>query len=462
MGGAEGGGRMPAIKMMEALREAWREHRSERRAVSPPKAVPEPRVPRSRVGAAVEARLAVRAGVRLEDFLRSRLAKYAASLPVPLHDLPVTVDVEGGDVVVRGKAPPPRTAAHAPPAPPAEPALSRALVDREGPYAAREISDADAGLDGLELRAQAARGRIDEASRAFANALTSGALAARPVVDATAEQLGRPPVPPAAPVVGLRGFAAALLVAEGWRFSGPALAAAGLPSLGVDEALRSAPVPAALALLFALGGATAVLAFAGIAVGRAAEALDDAAGASRRALLMATSLVAALLAGGVAAAAASLDAWAHALLVATVPFAAAALLRWAAALDRRRSGALDAALEWDRDRAREALERGRHAEVIGAAEAELRAVEAELAAARRRVRSLHRRAVDAERYALLATRAEAHRLERLTEGLASALELDRYLFIRLSAERAHTTVERPARAGRLEPAVATERLGIAG
>ena len=75
---------------------------------------------------------------------------------------------------------------------------------------------------------------------------------------------------------------------------------------------------------------------------------------------------------------------------------------------------------------------------------------------------LERRAIEAERHATLAARADARRMERLSEGLAGALELDRYLFVRLAAERSHGALARPVRAGRLEPAVATERLGIAG
>ena len=60
-----------------------------------------PRLGRSRAGVALEARAAVRAGIRLDDFLRHRLARYAADLPVALEELPVEIDVEGGEPVVR-------------------------------------------------------------------------------------------------------------------------------------------------------------------------------------------------------------------------------------------------------------------------------------------------------------------------------------------------------------------------
>src|SRR5512133_3572836 len=108
-GAAEGGARgLPVRRWIEAVAEVWRERRSERRARAAARA-PVPRVPRSILAAAADARLAVRAGVRIDDFLRHRLARYAGRLPVPLEGLPVTVDVEGGDVVIRPRGPlPPR------------------------------------------------------------------------------------------------------------------------------------------------------------------------------------------------------------------------------------------------------------------------------------------------------------------------------------------------------------------
>lgn len=460
MGGSEGGSRRgPGIRMLETVAEAWRERSFERRALAAPKLAPEPRLSRSRLAAALEARMAVRAGVRLEDFLRSRLAKYAARLPVPLEELPVSVEIAGGEPVVRSKAPA-RPFGPRPPAPEA-PSPVRAVVQRDGPGAAREIEEAEAALDALDARAAALRARIHEASRAFSEALASGALAPRPDVDATPEQLGRPPVPSPAPIWALRGFVAALAVAEAWRFSGPVLTAAGVDAAGIDAALQLAPVRAGLALAFAVGAAAAVLAFATVALSRAADVLDETAAPRRSVLGALAAVAAALAAGGVAVAAASESRWAHAVLLVAVPFTAALLARWSGALARRRAGALDAALAWDRERAREALERGRRVEALAQAEAELRAVESDRAAARRRAGRLQRRAIDAERHAIVAARADARRLERLSEGLAGALELDRYLYIRLAAER-HAELDRPVRATRLEPAVAAERLGIAG
>ncbi|HEY6004492.1 MAG TPA: hypothetical protein VIV57_16580, partial [Anaeromyxobacter sp.] len=207
MAGPEGsGGKAPVMRFLEALADAWRERASERRAAAAPKAMRDGNVARSRIAAAAEARLAVRSGVRLDDFLRGRLAKYVVKLPVTLEELPVAIDVSGGEAVVRSRAPA-WSGARAAPAP----TLARALVAREGPYAEREIGDAEAALDALDTRAEAAGARIDEMSSALSSALAAGQLAARPDVVATPEQLGRPPVPSLAPVAALRGFVAALL-----------------------------------------------------------------------------------------------------------------------------------------------------------------------------------------------------------------------------------------------------------
>jgi hypothetical protein len=451
MGGAEGvaQGRSPALRRaIEAVAEAWRERASEKRAAAAPRHVAEPRVRRSRLGAALDARLAVRSGVRLDDFLRHRLARYATRLSVPLEALPVTFDVEGGEAVVRPRPAPRRGGPERAETPP----FARALVARDGLHAARELRDAEAELDRLDARVSAARARLDALDLELAQALSSRQIVAPARVEATPEQLGRPPVPSVAPVAGLRAFVAALLAAEAWRF---------VPE-GIEPALRATPVPAALSLAFAVGTAAAAFTFAGAAAARAAEAISLAADPARRRLLLAAAAAAALLVPGIVAAASAPGRWAELGLLAVVPLAGAALWRWAGGLARTRAAAAAAALEWDRERAREALERGRREEVRERAAAQLGLAEADRAQARRRLQRLHRLAVGAERSADLAARAEAGRLDRLSEGLACALELDRYLYLRLSAEQVHAYVDRPARARRLEHAVSTERLGVAG
>jgi hypothetical protein len=464
MAGAEGGVRLrnPFLRrLLSGIAEAWRERSAERRAAAAARPGREPRLARSRLAAALDARLAVRAGVRLEDFLRHRLARYAAGLPVPLEALPVVIDVQGGEAVVRPKPAPRVSLARTPPEPPPPP-FAEALVSREGPYAAREIRDSEAALDALDARIAAGRERIAMVSRDIADALAAGTLVARPDIVATPEQLGRPPVPSPAPSAALRGFVAALLAAEAWRFSEPILATAGVPAGAIDAAIAAEPLPVTLALVFAIGAAAAVFAFASVAFARGTEALAEATPPRRRLLLGLTSAGAALLAVGVAAAASASDRWAGLALLATVPFAAALLWRIADRLAATRGTAVAAALAWDRERAREAMERGRRLEVLERAENELRELEAERAAVRRRLQSLQRRAVDADRRAVFLARAQAGRLDRLSEGLACALELDRYLFIRLSSERTHGEIALPVRAGRLEPAMAPDRIGITG
>lgn len=455
------GVRSPVLrKLLAILADAWRERSAERRAARAARpGGPEPRLARSRMEAALDARSAVRAGVRLDDFLRHRLARYAARLPVPLESLPVAIDVEGGEATVKPRVVPRPAGTRAPPPPPAP--LAQALVEREGPYATREIRDAEAALDGLDARVASAREHIAKLSRDLADAFAAGVLVARPDIEATAEQLGRPPVPSPAFASAIRGFVVALLGAEAWRFSAPVLRGAGISPDGLAAALRAQPLPAGLGLVFAVGAAAAAFAFAGLAVARAADAVALANAPRKRALLVATSVAAALAAGAIAAAAHAPDLWADVVLLVTVPFAAALAWREAGRLAQARAAALEAALGWDRERAKEAFERGRRFEVLERATAELRAAESERDAARRRLQALQRRAVDADRRAMFAARAEARRLERLAEGLAGALELDRYLFIRIAADRSREAAPRPVH-GRLEPAVANERLGIAG
>jgi hypothetical protein len=443
--------------------EAWRGRRAARPAPRPPRAAPEPRLARSRLQAALDARLAVRAGVELDDFLRHRLARYADRLPVALDALPVSLEIEGGEAVVRAR-PAARPAATAPGAAPAGDGWLRALAEREGPGGIRELRDAEAALDVLAAQAQAARERIDATARALADDLASGALAPPVEVEATAEQIGRPPVPPALPIQLARGFALALLLAEAAQVAGPILRAAGVPAGALPEAAQRAPLATGLGIAFAVGAALAVFALLGAAVRHAAELVAETPAPRRRAMHGATALCAALLAAAVVAAAPEPGRWSARVLLLVVPLTAVILLRAAARLAAERAEAEGAALAWDRERTRELVERARRAEVLARAEDALDRIEAERAEARRRLRALEVRAIEAHRAAEESASAIARRLERLAESLAAALELDRYAFLRLAAARVGAAPARPVRAerpARLEPAVA-ERLGVAG
>ncbi|ABS27157.1 conserved hypothetical protein [Anaeromyxobacter sp. Fw109-5] len=454
-------------RALDLLTEASQRRSAEREATRRPRPLPEVRVARSRLDAAIEARVAVRAGVRLEDFLRNRLAKYAARLPVTLEDLPVVIDIDGGEPVVRARpsaTPVPATyaasyATYAAPARMDEQARwMKSLVEREGPFAAQEIREAEAEVAALDGRVAAARERAEQLARSLADDLAAGKVPGPVAVDATPEQLGRPPVASPVPEVALRGFVLALVVAEAFFFSGPILAAQGVDPTYIVEALRGSPVPVGMAVVFALGAAAAVFAFASVALERAAQ-LDAAAdGGRRRGLGGSAALFAALLAGGVVAAATAPNRLAHVALLALVPFAGALLLRAAARLQTKRDAALEAALAWDRVLARDVSERARRGEIVDQARAEVERLETERAEARRRVRLLEQRAVSAERASAERGKLESRRLDRLAESLAGALELDRYAFLRLTTEATHDALVRPVR--RLERS--SERLGVAG
>jgi hypothetical protein len=443
-------GEVSVRRTIATMVERWRARQAARPARR--KRAPETKLARSALSASLEARLGVRAGVRLEDFLRHRLASYAARLPVPLGALPLSIEVDGGEVAVRSRARP--LLGPSLPKPQTDPLA--ALAAREGPAPAREARELATALAALEPRLVEARARVDALARALQDDLASGALAAAPAIEATVEQLGRPPVPTALPVHGLRGLAIVLLGAVAWRLAGPALAASGLSP--DDVARVNAPVRLGLALAFAAGAAAALYAFLDVAVRRLAAlaAGADAGGRRRLGWLVATG--AAVLAAAVAAAGAAPAPAAERLLVVCVPLAAVLLVRAAAGLGAARDAASAEALEWDRGRTRELAARGRRAEAIETAERVVARLEAERDALARSLRALERRAAlalhaDEEEKAL-----EARRVERLGESLAAALELDRYLFVRLSAAQG-TLATRPVRSER--PAPVPERLGVA-
>jgi hypothetical protein len=438
-----------------------RQRRAARAAARVPRPPPELRLRRSRLEVALDARLAVRAGVRLEDFLRHRFARYAGRLPIPLEDLPVVIDVEGSDPVVRARAPakPSLTGAYAPSAAREDEAtaLLRRLAEREGPNAAAELRDAATAVEALGARVDAARARADALARALADDLAAGKVPAPPAVHATAEQLGRPPVPSPLPAAALRLLVVLFAAAEAWFFSAPILAAQGLS----PDALSAPSAAAALSLLFALGLSAAAFAFAAAALARARELVELSEAGRRRRLVAAAAFAAAALAAAVAALAAAPGAAGERALLAAVPFAGALLLRAASALAAGRETAAAAALAWDRALAADLAERARRTGIVEAARAELASLEEEREGARRRLRLLEKRAVEADRLATARARAEARRLEKLAESLAGALEEDRYVFVRLASSAAHDALARPARP-RLEPAVEPSRFGMAG
>ena len=166
------------------------------RALGPGREPPLPRpalprlepIRRSWIAALWQARIGVQAGLSLDDFLRSRLARYLAALPVPRTRLPVAVEIEDGQLAVRPAAGPaaPAVAANG------EDAWLAALVAVDGPPARREIAELEIELATLEGEIAEARHRVEERGRRLTADVAVGLVQGPPDVDATAEQLGRP------------------------------------------------------------------------------------------------------------------------------------------------------------------------------------------------------------------------------------------------------------------------------
>jgi hypothetical protein len=417
-------------------------------------ALREPRLPHPRharadpvrrtwIGAAWHARIALQAGVTLDDYLRSRLARYVAALPVPRARLPLAVEIEDGQLAVRAGA----TAAAAASAPSplaAEDAWLAPLLAVDGPPARRELSELEVRLATLEGDLERARARVDERGRQLAADVAVGLVAGPPDVDATAEQLGRPPIRSGVARGAALAFATAALAAETWQVALPLLPAVGIaPGALGAEAVRS-PAELALAAVFSLAVATGLFALAHASVDAAAELFRGDADPRRRRWLapaaLATGGGATLVAAAVAAlrgpsAGPPLPAPSLMVLLLAVPLAAVLALRGSRRSAEERATDLAAALAWDRERARALSERARRLEEITWAEDEVRTLEARQEAARGRLRALHARAREAARLAAEAERDRSEDLARLARSLVAALELDRYEFVRQASAR---------------------------
>jgi len=409
--------------------------------------LPRPRTPRldpvrrSWIGAVWQARIGVRAGMTLDDFLRSRLARYLVGLPVPRARLPLSIEVEDGRLAVRSaREPPSPTAANADPAAP----WIAPLVAIEGPVARQEVEELEARLAALEAEIGSTRRRVEEVSRKLAADVAAGIVMGPPEVEATAEQLGRPPARSAAPRTLAIGFAAAALAAETWQVAQPLLRSAGIDPANLGaEALRR-PAEVAFASVFSLGVAAGIFALAHAALSTALALFRGDADDRRRRWLacavMAAGAGAVLLAAAVAALPAPEEAphppaTSFILLLVAVPLTAALIARAAGRAEEQRALELAAALAWDRERARALGERARRLEELAWSEEEERALERQRDSARRRLREVNARAVAAARIADEADRRERAALARLAQSLVGALELDRYEFVRQASAR---------------------------
>ncbi len=391
-------------------------------------------IARSWLEAELSARIAVRSGVRGDDYLRARLARYAAALPMPLEARGVGVSFENGEPVIRA-----RGGAPSPASPPA--------------HSARELEEARGETIALSDRVAAARAHLDGLLRAVSEDLASGTLPGDPaLLDASPEQRGRPPVPSPAPPLFLGGLALALLASAGFRMAEPAFALAGLSPETLAADLARDGLSTVSALLFGLGAAVAAFAFLSVAIERGGELLAGTAQPRRQTIVAVAAGAAFALSAAVALSATHPALLTAPVLLLTAPLGAVFLARQAGRLAAVRAQALVAALEWDRGQAGRAAERARRGESITRAEAALAGAAQALEAAEARLQALEQRSADEAREAALLAARAAVLGERLAESLAAALELDRYAFLRRAAVVARAGADvRPLRTRRPTP-----------
>jgi hypothetical protein len=422
---------------------------------------------RSWIGAFWHVRIGVQAGTSLDDFLRSRLARYLAALPVPRGRLPFDVEIEEGRLAIRPAPPPPSPAAPQD----GTDAWLAPLVAAEGPPARHEVVDLQLRMQALDGEIETARHRVEERARQLAGDIGVGLVPGPPDVEATAEQLGRPPIRSGAPRAAALGLAGGALAAETWQVALPLLAANGMDPAHLDAELGQRPAELAFALIFALAVATGLFALVHAGIDAAAVLVRGDADDRRRRWLgwaaLACGGAASLVAGAVAEARGPpagprLPAPALVLLLLAVPVAAALVMRAARRDDKVRAAELEAALAWDRERARALGERTRRVEELACAEDEVCALEDRREALRRRLREVNARAVQAARLAVDAERREREDLARLGQSLVAALELDRYEFLRqASARGAHQLLSAHRRAPPAEGgAEAVRKVGL--
>ncbi len=396
-----------------------------------------------------QARVSVRAGVLLDDFLRSRLARHLAALPVPHARLPLALEVDDGLLVTRPLEP--ARPVEAPPADDVQPWLAP-LVAVEGPAVRQEVAELEIRLSVLDGEIDGARRRSEELSRRFAADVAVGFVGAPPAIEATAEQMGRPSVRSGSPHRVLLAFVAATLLATAWQVALPLLRAADLDPLALRAALEQRPAEIAFIAVFALGVAAGLFALADAALAAALRLFRGDDDQRRRRFLAAAagSAVGFSFLVGAALAALAHDrggtpGWAFVLLLLALPVGSALLLRFGRADAEKRATEEAAALAWDRERARALADRGRRLEEIDWATADEEELERQREAARRRLREINARAVEAARLAADEAERERADLSRLAQSLVEALDLDRFEFIRQASARGAVELIAPRR-----------------
>jgi hypothetical protein len=401
------------------------------------------------------ARLAAASSIRPDEFLRHRLSHYLSAVPVSPDRLPVVFRVdEVGNLSAE-----PHTGERSSP-PWLETYLRAngyAAVQSDVLLAQGEVARLSADLQDHAPQLERARREAEEASREPTIAeLDGGSL----------EALGRPPVPPPWSAL-IQGFGLLLLLGEAWQLAVPVLESSGVKTNDlVGEALAN-PAGVALASVFALGAAVSLFLIVDQAL-RRVRTLFEALPAAPRARWAAASATAAF---GFAAAVS----WSIAglrpgtshvdpqyarftlfLLALALPVTTSLLLQVARRLRSRRADALAAAVAWDQVRYRALAGYTHKAGSLAAEEREHARLEKARDTAIRRLRALRARAQLAERYAGEVAAAEAQELDRITQVIASALELDRYELLRHLASR---EVPQPRPAARRDR---EHTLGLAG
>jgi len=401
---------------------------------------PRPRIEplrRTWLAAFWQARISVQAKVPLNDYLRSRLARYLAVLPVPRARLPLHVQVEDGELIVR-----PVELEHPGKAGDGSDGWLAQLVAVEGPAPRQEVAEMEVRLAMLEGEIAEARRRTEELQRRLAADVATGRIAAPPTIEATAEQMGRPTVRSAWPQAALYSFAAITVAAETWQIAMPLFRSSSLDPARLRAELLARPAEVVFAATFALAISAGLFALAQGALDTAAVLSHGAEDRRRRGWLGAAAAGAAVLSVLVASAASALPAptpampvWSYVLLLLAVPVGTTLLLRGAREERARREAERGASLSWDRERARSLSDRARRLEELDWAEQEEHDLERRRELARRRLQEIASRALAAARLAVEAEQRERAALSRLAQSLVGALELDRYEFIRQASAR---------------------------
>lgn len=409
------------------------------------------------------ARLAVRSGIPLDAFLRHRLSRRLARLPVPPSALPVAFRIDASGNVVAAPADEPH-----------QPAWLTSYLRAHGTAAVQsEVLLGHAEAARLAARIDAQRRRVEDATRTFEES-TRGAELADPGDEAQAEQMGRPAVPRPLGIV-LQAFALVLLVGESWPIAIPCLAAGGIDTTHLVAEAQRDPLAVALGSAFAVGASAALFLLAHAALGRTVRASTRRPLAVAAGVLGATAIVALGWASAGVRGGADLPlTGGYARLVlflaaVAIPFAGAWLVAAGSQLERARAAAAGLARAWDQEHYRVLADVSRKAAALAEEEARLARLEAERAAVVRRTNALQHRAATAERLASDAAAEEAEELAEIVQVVAAALEQDRYEWVRhassrgVRAPRAELPVAAPV-AAPVRPAreVPERNLGLAG